>query len=208
MNLNPEKKLRRLENFFKEKNLTQGRERLQDTTFYSFLNELVSQIDEEKECYLEVGVFVGTTLISAAKDNKAMCYGIDNFKTNCYGQSAEIILKENISKSELKNVKYFNSSFQDFFEKRKDIEDRKVKIYFYDGDHSNQGTYDGLERVMPLLCDEAYVLVHDTYGPTSKNAPRDATLEIIKNYKEFSLLKEIESSDEWPTGVMILKFIR
>lgn len=205
--IDPSQKLRRLETFFKQKKPTLGRENLliQDTTFYSYLNQLVSQLNPETEYYLEAGVFVGTTLISAAINNKTKCYGVDNFTILCKQQPAIDILNQNLDKCGLTNVEYFNMRFQDFFDNPPI--DKKVKIYFYDADHGYNLTYEGIVKAKSVLADQALIIIHDTDKSQSEE-PWNAAMNIVKNEKEFSFIQEISGSTEWPCGVIFLEYKR
>ena len=94
------------------------------------LNKCVSMIDKDR-CYLEVGTHRGSTLIGASLDYDVPCYGVDNFVGHNTGiaiapyKSVEEGLQAAIENVAGNNVKYFKSSYQDFFKDRKDVDGKK-----------------------------------------------------------------------------------
>lgn len=181
----------------------------------TILNKCVSFIDEDK-CYLEVGVHRGCTLIGASLNNKAMCYGVDNFsghnhKIDCAPfETIEEGLKDAINRLAKDNVKYFVKDYKDFFKDRVDIEGKKVEVYFYDGDHGKENTYNGVKLALPLLADEAVILLDDSANNDKGNVEW-AKNKLLEEYSEISFLKEWIPSkmhgDMW-CGLIALKFKR
>lgn len=54
-----------------------------------------------------------------------------------------------------------------------DLVPPRVKVYFYDGDHSYEGTRHGVVGCEPLMCDRAYLLMDDWNDPVIQEATWD-----------------------------------
>lgn len=136
------------------------------------INELVRRF-AKNGVYLEVGTFLGCSLLSAALFNPTTrCIGID--KLNQFWlvgpisktpnkDNNRIFLKENFEKFDLDNVEYYEDDYREIFkylfEKEPNL---KIDIYFYDGEHSEEGTLEGYERVLPHLSEKCIILTDDT----------------------------------------------
>ncbi len=49
---------------------------------------------------------------------------------------------------------------------------KPVGVYFYDGDHSHEGTLDGIVKAAPWLAETSVVLVDDWIDPVIQKATR------------------------------------
>lgn len=131
------------------------------------LNLCAKNIDDDK-CYLEVGTHRGSTLLGAALDHNKLCYGVDNFlghnsPEECYPfSSIEEGLCDAIKNVSNGNVNYFKCDYLEFFNSRKDVNGKKVEVYLYDGDHGSNNQYLGIKCALPLLADDAIILVDDS----------------------------------------------
>ncbi len=130
-----------------------------------FLNDLVGSLPEG-EAYLEIGSWKGLTLLSAARHNEGKkCIACDKFRLwgryTGWGASAELALRKNVAHyaDECADIVFHKMDSEELFT-RGLVEDR-IGVYFFDGDHSFEGTYDGVMKGARLLADEAVVLVDD-----------------------------------------------
>ncbi len=149
----------------------------------AFLNLLVRNMDDGEK-YLEVGSWKGRTLLSAAIDNKNhTCIGCDKFRFfgrfTGFGALARRSLRKNLARYEDR----CNIEFHDTTSRRLFAESRvtgPIGVYFYDGDHSYEGTHHGMVAAAPLLSERAIVLVDDWNDPIIRRAThaglRDAKL--------------------------------
>jgi len=111
------------------------------------LNEIVRRF-AKRGTYLEVGMFRGCSLLSAALFNPSIrCIGIDNFSEFNYNSSGwrpsdnlnnEEELKNNLAKfPNVGNVRWYNGDYKgvikNLFAEEPNL---KVNIYFYDAGHS------------------------------------------------------------------------
>lgn len=108
--------------------------------------------------YLEVGVWAGSTLISALFGNQANVLAadaIDNF-SQFEGTAGRFLLN---CRAHLQpdQVRLHRSSFRDVPPTLTPL----VNTYFYDGDHSCEDQYANLQHFWPCLADEFVLLVDD-----------------------------------------------
>lgn len=126
------------------------------------LNFAVSQMDE-KETYVEVGVFSGTTLISAAHVNGKHCLGIDKYdkeEIERMGADPEVVKARclhNISATQCGATLIE----KDFREVTKEEVAYPVAVSFIDGKHDFKDVYENLGWLEPLLADDAVVVFDD-----------------------------------------------
>lgn len=117
------------------------------------INEIVRQVGG---IYLEVGVWVGHSLMSAAVFNPDVeCIGIENFSAHPNKERLA-----NSMKLMPKNVTLYDASFVDLLPKMGEYTD-KVTVYYYDGHHSHAHTLLGLYMALPLLAPKSYILLDD-----------------------------------------------
>lgn len=126
------------------------------------LNFAVSQMDDN-ETYVEVGVFAGTTLISAAHVNGKHCLGIDKYdKDEIAGMGAD---PEVVKARCLHNISATNCGAQliekDFREVTKEEIAYPVAVSFIDGKHDFKDVYDNLRWLEPILADNAVIVFDD-----------------------------------------------
>lgn len=104
--------------------------------------------------YLEIGTYKGSTLISAVHGNEGDFFAIDNFT---WGYRDEFL--QNLSTHGVREkIKFFdkNSWELDLAEI-----DKKINVYFYDGDHSTKSQAKALTYFRPVLADEFIYIVDD-----------------------------------------------
>lgn len=140
------------------------------------------------ECYLEVGTYLGKSLISAMLGNpERKVYACDNFSqfssSNCFEK-----LQNNLCRYKLdKKVTFYNSDFLKIL--NKDKIPIPVGLYHYDGAHDENSQYRAIKNVEPLLSNEALIIVDDwRFAEDSKSYAKMGTEKAIK-----------ESSNKWET---------
>lgn len=130
------------------------------------LNFAVSCLYDD-ECYLEVGVFNGYTLVSANYSNFKRCIGVDNF-TQIFSLNPESVkakCKQNLMMYST-NVLLIES---DYKKVTSEVVGKPIGVHFVDGDHSYKAVKEGMEWVKPMLAKEAVILFDDAgYKEVSK----------------------------------------
>lgn len=117
------------------------------------LNNLLQYEDAS---YLEIGVWQGSTFVSALyKNNPKLAVAIDNFSE--FGGSEEIFLK-NCSQYLTCDYKLLN---HDALSIDKSIISTPINIYFYDGYHSEESQYRAIEYYYDVLADKFILLIDD-----------------------------------------------
>lgn len=167
----------------------------------------------ENEAYLEVGTYMGKSLISAMLGNpRRAVYAADNF-SEFDGNSFEV-LQGNLERYGLREqVNFCNADFRRVFDHS--VLKAPVGLYFYDGGHDYVDQYDAIRLVEPFLADEALILVDDwRFAPDSGSYARVATLRAAKELEgRMKLLYELPSRYNgdlamWWNGLGVLSFER
>ncbi len=164
------------------------------------INEIVKRY-AVNGVYLEVGMFQGSSLLSAALYNgKTRCIGIDNFSQFDEDGKNEAVLKQNLSKcGSPSNIEIYNMDYTDgirhLFGKDPNL---KVDIYYYDGQHSYENQKMGLEMMLPYLAKKCIIFVDDINWDRVDRANQD----FLKENKDFRSVfkvttKAVGVSDWW-----------
>lgn len=121
-----------------------------------FINNVISNLTDAR--YLEVGCWKGSTSCAAVARNKVTAYLIDNWSE--FGGPKEEFEK---------NIEKVTSECSDSKVSFNEIDFRKVdytgigkyNVYLFDGPHSEQDQYDGLNIAQPALDDEFIFICDD-----------------------------------------------
>jgi hypothetical protein len=129
--------------------------------------------------YLEVGVYQGLTLLSAASSaSEASFFGIDNFAFFDKEGLNESLINDRILSLNLSNVNLINSDYEDALEKLEQyIGNKKVGVYFVDGPHDYRSQLKCLLLIKPYLADNAVIIVDDSNYRHVRLANRDFLLD-------------------------------
>lgn len=142
----------------------------------NLLNGLVARMDDD-ERYLEIGVWRGRTLLSAAYGNQGrLCIGCDKFRLfgryTGFGYRARRALRAHLDESRPNRATiWFYDMRSSAFFKRQAL--GPVGVYFYDGDHSYRGTRQSIAAGARWLSPRAAVLVDDWNVPHIRKATLD-----------------------------------
>ena len=149
--------------------------------------------ETEDACYLEVGVFRGLTLVSAALEAGDMpCFGIDNFATLDPDGVNRGIVEDRIEKFRAVNAKLINSDFEQALERLGDyIGERRVCVYLIDGPHDYRSQLICLTLIQPFLHENAVIVIDDANYPDVRWSTRDFLL----GFPEFRLAFDAYSPD-------------
>ncbi len=160
---------------------------------------------EPGEVYLEVGTWKGLSLIGAMWGNidKEFC-AIDNFSQfgnvkrdfhanlRRWWPSGRLVFIERDCFSVLRSNRFFVG--------------RKVGVYFYDGDHSYESQFRGLQYIQSHLSDCALVVIDDTAYPHV----RAATTTFMTFHRGYRLLFDLRSAYDgeprWWNGIHVYSY--
>jgi hypothetical protein len=179
------------------------------------LNEIIRRF-AKKSVYLEVGIFRGCSLLSAALFNPSTrCIGIDNFSEFNYDSDGwrpsdnlnnEEKFKNNLAKfPNAKNIEWYDGDYGEIikilFNKEPNL---KIKIYFYDGEHSYKNQLEGLKIILPHLSKRSIIVVDDLNWQQVEKANKD----FIKENPDFKSVIKIKTKDncskDWWNGIEII----
>lgn len=140
------------------------------------------------ECYLEVGVFQGLTLLSVADSNpEVACFGIDNFAFFDREGKNFGLVKERMEKLNISNAHIINEDYEDALETLETkLNGKKIGVYFIDGPHDYRSQLMCLQLAMPYLSDEAVIIIDDSNYRHVRQANRD----FLFTHPEYKLLFE------------------
>jgi predicted O-methyltransferase YrrM len=173
--------------------------------------------DDAGACYLEIGVFQGLTLVSAALEAPGLtCFGIDNFATlNPKGENKKVAAGR-IEKFGATNATLIDADFEQALEGLDaHLLGRKIGVYFVDGPHDYRSQMVCLLAAKRHLHAHAVIIVDDANYPDVRWSTRD----FLVGHPDFKMVFEAYSpahpanmdpeelkrwEDGWLNGVNIL----
>jgi hypothetical protein len=173
--------------------------RMSTFTIGSLLNLAVSRMPVS-ESFVNVGVWKGFSFLAGLLGNHdKACVGIDDFSG--WGGPRDTFM-EYFRRFRGPKHDFHEMDYRRYFEK---LHDGPIGVYFYDGDHSYENQWRGLELAEPFLADGALVFVDDT----NRAEPRVATLDFAErsNRSYRLLLDRTTAGNMHPTfwnGLMVL----
>ena len=177
------------------------------------LLNLAFSLIPEGEAYLEVGTYMGKSLLSAMIGNpRRSVYAVDNFSQ--FEENSFAVLKSNLDRYGLYDQIHFcNGDFREIY--NPEIVRDPIGLYFYDGGHDYESQYLGMKLVEPFLADEALILVDDwRLAPDSGSYAKDGTLQALaESDSRMRLLYELPARYNgdrglWWNGVGVLSYTR
>lgn len=128
--------------------------------------------------YFEIGSWKGSTIISASFKNEGKFYALDSFKKRFkQKESPAVTFYANQKKFEEDcDYTFFEG---DSWEFDKSLIEEKVNIYFYDGDHTPEGTEQAFTYYDEILAD-TFILVMDDWN---RGHIRKATKKALGKYE-------------------------
>lgn len=167
------------------------------------LNFAVSQMDKG-ECYVETGVFTGTTLISAHWANGKPCVGIDSYSENL--KEASVLPAATVKELARQNIARLASESKliekDFRDVKADEIPGKIAVAFIDALHTEKEVTDNLLWLEPMLAPTALIFFDDSNHEGVYKAifkwleMRPETTHLLchiqPNYKDSSYMSSVE----------------
>jgi hypothetical protein len=180
------------------------------------LLNLAASMLEDGECYLEVGAYLGASLIGAARGNSGNEFvAIDRFgfgplELAAWGRpylprSTRELLDQNLARFDTERATILEGDAFSLVEQGA-LADRCVGVYYYDADHSYEAELGGLRLIEPWLADHA-VLIAD-------NADDDTVARALADYVESQPLAEVlfdipgraRGFPQWWGGVQVIEW--
>lgn len=174
---------------------------------------------EPHEAYLEIGTWVGKSLIAAMHGNDPRpSFACDNFSEYERSKGKSVNLQETFKKNLTRyglerSVTFFNEPFQNILTKeRLPI---PIGVYFYDAGHDEESQYLAVKLVEPLLADEALVMIDDwRFASDSQSYAKAGTERAIAlSSNRWQLLYELPARYNgdrrmWWNGLALFAFQR
>ena len=142
------------------------------------LQRLQRVFTDAAACYLEIGVFQGLTLVSAALEAPAMpCLAVDNFRIlDPEGKNLSIV-NQRIATFATANARLLNMDFEAALESLEaHLGHRKVAVYFVDGPHDYRSQLVCLLLAKKHLHERAVIVIDDANYADVRMATRDFLL--------------------------------
>jgi hypothetical protein len=166
---------------------------LSSPKIWHLLNNLAAQSDS----YLEIGTFMGSSLLAALEGNNVRAVAVDNF-----------CLKPKVRGHFFYNTKGYTFDFieQDCFT----IDPGKIgpfSLYFFDGEHTYDAQYNAIKHFLPAMRDEFTYIVDDWNNEPVQNgtlnAIRDCSLNLVE--MEVRQNKFMKDKNGWWCGIACFK---
>ena len=178
------------------------------------LLNLAASLLEPGESYVEVGTYLGASLIAAMSGNAGDFVGIDDFSfptTEVKGRrlvaAGRTELKANLARFGAEGATILEGNSLTLL-RNGILGGRRVGVYYYDAGHSYEEHFDGLRLVEPYLAERALLIVDDSDWEQVGLAVRD----YLGGQPRARLLFEIpggsRGSPQWWEGVVVLAWAR
>jgi hypothetical protein len=165
-----------------------------------FLNSLASSFPPSSISYLEIGVYLGSTLVSSATSNEnryTSLVAIDNFaEFDEDGRNHEKLFANLNSLLHPDVVSRLTFMNQDCWAAAKELANNKepVNVYLYDGPHDEHDHYRALADFYQLMAND-FVFIVDDYNQERVQAGTKRALNSLSG--ELEVLAEYENLSRW-----------
>ena len=133
----------------------------------AIMNHAVSSMPKE-HVFLNVGVWNGFSFLSGlAGNDDRTCIGVDNFSESGGPRDA---FMGRFERSAGPIHRFHEMDYRDYFA---EVHEEPIGVYFYDGEHSYENQWRGLEIAEPYFTDDCIVLVDDTNWADAHRATLD-----------------------------------
>lgn len=169
------------------------------------LNNLIAGLPDAR--YLEIGVWKGSTVCSAAFGNSVAVTCVDNWSE--YGGPREAFL------TNVDRVRSADNAIRVIEEDFRRVAFGalgRFNVYFYDGHHSDADQYDGIVLALPAL-DDTFVLIVDDWNwrcvrDGVKRAIADLALDVesfveIRTTQDDSHASVARAESDWHNGYFL-----
>ncbi|MBE2246043.1 MAG: class I SAM-dependent methyltransferase [Candidatus Competibacteraceae bacterium] len=140
------------------------------------------------ECYLEIGVYRGLSLISTSSVRQDIStFGIDNFTQFDQDGTNRLFIENTIQSMSLQNTTLINLDFEDALHQLDYyLQGKKIGIFFIDGPHDYRSQLVCLLMSKKYLSDQAIIVVDNS----NYNHVRQANQDFLYSHPDFKLLFE------------------
>ncbi len=160
------------------------------------IRHLMNNLGGISQNYLEVGIFLGATYVSAAYGNDHLCCtGIDDFSEFNENKDAEDTFIANCKKSHVM-CQYIKD---DCFNIKPDEILFPQDLYLFDGSHDYESQKRAITHFLPMMADE-FILVIDDFDWKDVH---EGTSAGIKESAVEVLFEQVLTGTDWHNGIYI-----
>jgi predicted O-methyltransferase YrrM len=153
------------------------------------------------ESYVEVGSYMGASLIGAMRDNEDKEFvAIDGFEW-----ASRERFDANLERFGARGATVIKGDAFEVLESEQ-LDGRQIGVMFWDADHSHDGQLRGLRDVEPRLADGALVIVDNADGAAVASAIEDWLLEQPRARSLLELPGRTRGMPWWHDGIRILRW--
>ncbi len=151
----------------------------------------LAQLLPSDQCYLEIGVFQGMSLLHTAKAApQIQAFGIDNFAQFDADKKNQSLIEERRVKHEISNCNLINLDFEEALENLdKYLGNKKVGLFFVDGPHDYRSQLVCLLMAKKYLSDDCIILVDNS----NYNHVRQANRDFLASHNDYKMIFEAYS---------------
>lgn len=159
---------------------------------------LLNNLASESENYLEIGTYLGSSLMAALEGNSHLqATAVDNF-----------CMKPNLRNHFFQNMKPYKFTFIEVDAFTITFGDtQKFGLYFYDGRHEFDDQYQALVHFLPAMKDEFIYICDDWNNAPVREATmkaiRDLNLQIIEHEERIDTTMKDKAG--WWCGISVFK---
>lgn len=157
----------------------------------ALLRTLAARIVDDRDAYVEIGVYRGLTLSSVARATTGLCVGVDDFSLfNPSGDNRrrveEVLAEHGLDHVELLDMdaEVGLTSFATRFP------DRRIGLLFVDGGHDHRSQLIALLLAHRHLAQGAVIVIDDT----NYRHVRQATEDFLRTFPEFALVAQASTA--------------
>lgn len=156
--------------------------------------------------YLEIGVYRGGMLSEVAKVAKNAT-GIDNFSQ--FDPTGE---NERAVWNKISGMLNVTMIVGDCYDQNTidQVKNNSIDVFFYDGDHTEQGTYDAIVKYLPKLKKQAILIIDDWNHEPARLGTQKALIDLVQI--DFTNVMEQFSpknaDPEWWNGIAVFKIYK
>ncbi len=176
------------------------------------LLNLAASLLPSAESYVEVGSFMGASLIGAMRENEDKDFvAIDRFEstTQPFSSSGSLVSREAFDA----NLKRFGATGATVIEgdafdvlESAQLEHLKVGVFFWDADHTHEGQLRGLRDIEPRLAPGAVLIIDNADRPGVTAAADEWLLEQPRARLALDLGGRTRGQPWWHDGIRILRW--
>jgi predicted O-methyltransferase YrrM len=178
------------------------------------LLNLAAGLLDPGECYVEIGTYLGASLIGAMRGNREHEFvAIDRFGfepsdlsewgRTSMPRSTRSALDRNLAAFQARRATILEGDAYEIVE-GDGLEGRRVGVYFYDADHSYEGELRGLRMIEPWLADRAVLIADNTDGEVVARATADYVAGQPRARLLFALSGRGGGNPQWWGGVQAI----